>query len=717
METVGGGAAAVGPPVAPGVPPAGDADHEAWQRLAGPAGLMGTWELDLVQGTAQVDDQVVAMYGRTREEFGSTLSSFTACIHPDDRAAAVAVTQAAAQAGTALEVTYRVVHPDGSVRHLLSRGRALPGGRLVGATVDLTDLELARRAEQAQLEHHLATLEALNRAAVEMNRLTRVDDVLRVCTDHAIAIVGARQGVSSITRGLDWSQALAAVVLDDTYSAYRDYAAPPDGSGIYAMVCETNQPVRMTQAELEAHARWRGFGAHAGAHPPMRGWLAAPLVAADGQNLGLIQLTDKLPSQTVTRPRVPLARGAEPPHDDEFTDGDLAVLVQLAQLASPALEKTLDLEREHHIAVELQRSLLPELPRLPGADLAARYVPGSDDMLVGGDWYDVFELRPGWVGLAVGDVVGHGLRSASLMGQVRSALRAYALLEEDPAAVVAHLDRFVASLDGEPIVTLAFVAWQPASGTARVVLAGHPAPALRRPDGTVTTLDADPGLPLGALPEAGLGYTSTVHTVPPGATVVLFSDGLVETRRRPVGEGLRQLAAVLALAPPDADGACDLLVRELTGGRNVDDVALLAVRAHPADDGSGEHAWTWRDVPPDPALVPVLRAATRDTLRAWVAGVDADAVELVVTELASNAVRHAQAPYELELRWDGHTLAGRLADAGDRPRGPVSMPAAGEPADLAESGRGLLLVAALAAAWGSASTPGGGTSTWFTMTS
>ncbi len=720
METGGTGAArsregAAGPP--PGAP-----DDDSWRRVAGSAGLMGIWELDLVQGTAQVDDQVMVMYGRTAEEFGGTLSAFTACIHPDDRPTAVAVTQAAARAGTALELTYRVVHPDGTVRHLLSRGRALPGGRLVGATVDLTDLELARRAEQAQLEHHLATLEALNRAAVEMNRLTRVDDVLRVCTEQAIAIVGARQGVSSITRGLDWSQAVASVVLADDYAAYRDYAEAPDGSGIYALVCESNQPLRMTQAELEAHPRWRGFGASAGVHPPMRGWLAAPLVAADGQNLGLIQLSDKI--ATGAPARVPLPRGAEPPADAEFTDGDLAVLVQLAQLASPALEKTLDLEREHEIAVELQRSLLPELPRLPGVELAARYVPGTDDMLVGGDWYDVFELRPGWVGLAVGDAVGHGLRSASLMGQVRSALRAYALLEEDPAAVVAHLDRFVAGLGDERVATLAFVAWQPASGIARVVLAGHPAPTLRAADGTVSTLDADPGLPLGALPDAGVGYTSSLHRVPPGATVVLFSDGLVETRSRPIGVGLERLAAALRLVPPQAGLACDVLLGELTGGRNLDDVALLAARAEdvaavPALGGTTARAWAWRHLPPEPGRVPVLRAAVRSTLAGWGVTADADVAELVVSELASNAVRHARAPYDLELRWDGHTLAGRLVHGGDRPHAAAAPPGAADaehPAgldELGESGRGLLLVAALTSAWGTDPTPPGGTSTWF----
>jgi len=418
--------------------------------------------------------------------------------------------------------------------------------------------QAARERHQARVERNLEMLQGLNQAAVALNHLDGVQEVLQVCTEHAAAIVGTRQGVSSITRDRGWAQAIAAVVLDDRYTAWKDYQTPPDGSGIYAWVCEENQPVRLTQAELETHPRWRGFGAHAGAHPPMNGWLAAPLVARDGLNLGLIQLSDKT--------------------DGEFTDEDLAVLVQLARIAGPALEKALSFEREHQIAVELQRSLLPVLPDLPGLAAHARYLPGSDDMLVGGDWYDLFELRPGWVALAVGDVVGHGLRSAGLMGQLRTALRAYAMVEDGPAAVVAHLDRLAGTLDGDPMATLAYAAWHPGSGIVRLVLAGHPAPVTVDPSGRVSVLDGDPGLPLGAMP--GRGYTETIHRLDPGATLLMFSDGLVESRARPIGDGLAALHGVLprAAAGADLEALCAHLIDELTAGRNDDDIALLAVR-------------------------------------------------------------------------------------------------------------------------------------------
>jgi signal transduction histidine kinase len=156
-----------------------------------------------------------------------------------------------------------------------------------------------------------------------------------VATEAAREIIGAHQAVTSFT-GENWAQAIHAVSLSEKYrAAYASYAAPPDGSGIYRVVCRTNRPQRMTQAEIEAHPEWRGFGAEAGRHPPMRGWLAAPLVGRDGRNLGLIQLSDK--------------------NEGEFDSDDQAVLVQLAQLASEAIENARLLEEVRIAHEQMQR--------------------------------------------------------------------------------------------------------------------------------------------------------------------------------------------------------------------------------------------------------------------------------------------------------------------------------------------------------------------------
>jgi PAS domain S-box-containing protein len=159
---------------------------------------------------------------------------------------------------------------------------------------------------------------ALTRASLAVHSAPTLTEALRVITEQAREVIGAHQAITSMTADRNWGQAINAVSLSEKYGAWKEYSPPPDGSGIYAMVCETNRPVRLTQEELERHPRWRGFGEHAPEHPPMRGWLAAPLIAREGQNLGLIQLSD--------------------PYSGEFTEHDEAVLVQLAQLASVAVE-------------------------------------------------------------------------------------------------------------------------------------------------------------------------------------------------------------------------------------------------------------------------------------------------------------------------------------------------------------------------------------------
>jgi PAS domain S-box-containing protein len=197
---------------------------------------------------------------------------------------------------------------------------------LAGLAARSAALLIERRRAAEDLARRSAQLQGLAEAALAIAGAPGLNQTLEEITQAARAVVGAHQCVVSLTRDADWAQAINAVALSDKYAQWRDYAAAPDGSGIYAWVCERNEPVRMTQAELEAHPRWRAFGDQAGEHPPMRGWLAAPLIARDGRNLGLIQLSDK---------------------DDggEFDETDEAVLVQFARLAAAAVEQTLTLEQ------------------------------------------------------------------------------------------------------------------------------------------------------------------------------------------------------------------------------------------------------------------------------------------------------------------------------------------------------------------------------------
>jgi two-component sensor histidine kinase len=210
----------------------------------------------------------------------------------------------------------------------------------------MAHLELRRSAKEA--ERHAAEarryaeqLHALARASLRITAAETLDSTIQEVADAARHIIGVHQSVVSLTRGPDWRQAINAVSLSDKYEGYRSYTNTPDGSGIYAMVCESNRPVRLTQAELEAHPRWRGFGAHEAEHPPMRGWLAAPLVPQNGKNLGLIQLSDKMDGT-------------------DFGGGDEAVLVQLAQHAASAIDHAAT-EAKRREAEKRQRLLIREL--------------------------------------------------------------------------------------------------------------------------------------------------------------------------------------------------------------------------------------------------------------------------------------------------------------------------------------------------------------------
>ena len=163
---------------------------------------------------------------------------------------------------------------------------------------------------EAEARRIQAQMKALAEAAGRVMRAPGLQATLQAITDAARDIVGAHQSVCSLSQGKDWSQSISAISLSGKYAAWRDYAASPAGSGIYGWVCEENRPIRLSQAALEAHPRWRGFGASAAAHPPMRGWLAVPLIGNDGRNLGLIQLSDKT--------------------EGEFDEADEAIVVQLA---------------------------------------------------------------------------------------------------------------------------------------------------------------------------------------------------------------------------------------------------------------------------------------------------------------------------------------------------------------------------------------------------
>jgi serine phosphatase RsbU (regulator of sigma subunit)/anti-sigma regulatory factor (Ser/Thr protein kinase) len=361
----------------------------------------------------------------------------------------------------------------------------------------------------------------------------------------------------------------------------------------------------------------------------------------------------------------------------KFSSADQGLLQLIADRAALAVQHARLYEREHGIVETLQRALLPSrLPQLPGVHVAARYLPGGmgADVDVGGDWYDVFPLDNGRIGVAIGDVAGHGLRAAALMGQLRNSLRAYAIEGHPPAVVVDRLNRLVRDLEQGWMATLLYLVLSPDDSEVRFANAGH-MPALALELGDARFIDVQRGPPLGVGTDEE--YVEVIEPMQPGTTLFVFTDGLVEQPGVAPDVTLARLAKnALAAGTDDPDALCDHLVKSQLGeGQPRDDVAFVAIHTVPL---SGERLAL--RLPAEPkALSSVRRALTRWLEQAGATLEEAQAIQLACHEACTNAIEHGyrfgEATFEVvcELR-DGEltltvTDSGGWRGAGDADRG------------------------------------------------
>lgn len=320
-------------------------------------------------------------------------------------------------------------------------------------------------------------------------------------------------------------------------------------------------------------------------------------------------------------------------------EGVLAHAVEVTETVRTREAVQALLERERRIAETLQRSLLPErLPEIPGVALAGRYLPGAAGLEVGGDWYDVFLLADGRVGLTIGDVVGRGLGAAAAMGQLRTAIRAYALETTSPAAVLERLGRLVQELDAPQMATLVYAVLDPETGRLCFASAGHPPPLLAAPDGAARYLEEGRSPPLGV---AGGAPQEAVVVLEPGSTLLLYTDGLVEKRGGSIEDGMEALREAVAGHSGEFDSLCDeWMLQALRPEAPADDVALLALRLLPVAGDQLNLTF--------PAEAGVL-ASVRRALRQWLGGLGASPEEihdlvLAGNEAATNVLEHAYGP-------------------------------------------------------------------------
>jgi anti-sigma regulatory factor (Ser/Thr protein kinase)/putative methionine-R-sulfoxide reductase with GAF domain len=350
-----------------------------------------------------------------------------------------------------------------------------------------------------------------------------------------------------------------------------------------------------------------------------------------------------------------------------FTEDDVHLLRAVADRSAMAIDHD-RLFLQYRIAESLQRRLLPErLPALPGLEFAARYLPAAEATTVGGDWYDVFELPDGRVALTVGDVVGHGVEAASLMGELRTALRVYGLEEEGAREVMRKLSRFVAGRGIESMATCAYATFDLERSIVCLASAGHPPPLIVTPRGA-DYVEQRGGPPLGA--KADHPYEAMELTLDSGDLLLFYTDGVIERRGRLLSEGQEELARVAAAAPLEPDLLAAKVVETLPE-YGPDDVAVLAMQ-HRAD-ASDRLSLTLSASAEQ--LIVVRRA-----LRRWLRGdvvtpADVSATVLATNEACSNAIEHAYGPgeatFEVEAERSDQTVEVTVRDRGRwrEPRG------------------------------------------------
>ncbi|AXE25463.1 protein phosphatase [Streptomyces globosus] len=495
----------------------------------------------------------------------------------------------------------------------------------------------------------------------------------------------------AVLRGEEPSDAPGTVRRTVVHGIRDDHPFRPEGSPVelrpgtpHLRCLADGKPV--VEPDLAAGgwlARGPDRAAAVGGHP-VHSLVAAPLIARGGL-LGVAAFY----------------RSEDPA---PFADDDAWLARELCARAALCMDNARQYTREHTLALALQRSLLPHrLPDQGAVEVAHRYLPAESG--VGGDWFDVIPLSGTRVALLVGDVVGHGLHAAATMGRLRTAARNFAELELAPDELLTHLDNLLVRLDREEggesdtgstgIVgaTCLYVIYDPTTRECTMARAGHLPPAVVRPDGSVDFPELPAGPPLGL---GGLPFETAGIDLPEGSTLVLYTDGLVEDRHRDIDAALEDLRRALAHPGRTPEDTCRSVIDAVAPEHPEDDIALLAARIHTLP---AERIAAW-DVPADPACVGEIRAAATRTLAAWGLEEPAFAVELLLSELVTNAVRYGGEPIQVRMIHD-RTLICEVSD------GSSTAPHLRRAAGTDEGGRGLFLVAQVSQAWGTRYTPRG----------
>ncbi|SEE22132.1 Serine phosphatase RsbU, regulator of sigma subunit [Streptomyces sp. 2231.1] len=525
----------------------------------------GFYSWEIATGEVSCDPLTLALHGMP-ESGPSDISSFLAAVHEADLADVRDGLGLIAKSCGNYQIEYRVTSDDGRHRSLEARGRVLPGAdglpaRMVGVVMDTTAVHERHEAERRRL----------------YERATR-DRWMRELTAALAVAVTVKDIMAAARAGLRvfGADALAVIALEGNRPTVVASCSDDErGENSLQVPDATARTLVLQSLDRGAPVLIGSADALTTAHPHL-----APLAPSASQAWAALPVMDSRGGVSSCLVSFP-----EP---QEFLPEERALLVAAVGLLAQSLERAGMYESEHALATELQHGMLPRGPlTVPGVTIAARYQPATSGMWIGGDWYDAISLPDGGVALVIGDVQGHSVHAASLMGRLRTAVHAYANEGHPPAAVLERTNCLLAELNTDPdtalFATCCYMALNPSDGTLRVCRAGHPAPALVTPRKPPRLLEVAGGLPLGIDREQR--YPTTRLRIAPGSVLALTTDGLLEAVNKDIDQGTaRFLEGLRGAATADLETVVDDL---LAGTRKDhspgDDVALLLARLHRRD--------------------------------------------------------------------------------------------------------------------------------------
>jgi len=537
-------------------------------KLALGAGGMGTWRWNTQTREVYWDEQLEALYGLAPGSFDGSMEMYRACFHPDDRDRAIATVDDGMARDVGWRFDHRVVWADGSVHWLEGRGEPVhdASGAIIGATGICVNIDERRMLLEAEQESR-ARLRTLLETSERLGLLDDPDLVLETICELAATRIGTWATMTRVTPegGLERSNVAHSDPALSTLLAECMDSLSDDGAAILD-VLDTGQPLlfasltaeaaEMLDANSDLRAKFERVG--------FQSCVLVPLTVA-GRRLAVLSIGDD--------------------HPEPLGPADIELAVDLGRRGASALERARlwqasqqRYETEHRIVGLLQTTIIPDrLPVIAGVEVAAAYRPAEVDVDVGGDWYDAFETADGRIVLVVGDVAGHGVQAASLMGRVRNALRAYAFEDSDPASILLRLHRLIRNQDDDAMVTAFVARYEPDTGLMSWSRAGHPPPLLVAPGGDTRFLEDVNGAPLGTMARE---YRTATTRLDPGALIVCYTDGLIERRDRILDDGLAWLdERVHEYADLSLNNLCNRLADDpFVPHPSPDDICVVALR-------------------------------------------------------------------------------------------------------------------------------------------